>query len=354
MLVWRWCWTLLLLSATVGSQALANGNPPETELAQALRQNNLDELTRSVDALALKSQGREGAEVAFYRGLLEMRRDRLEQALTLFGSVAPSSSYYFDARNNMGAIYARQGKLELAKTVMEEALQSHPGISVLSRNLSNLRAHMASKSYATALQMLDPPKADRPNLVVLTGGLAREQNKTLLALAPDKATTPAPPVAASTPPSPTPPPPPPPPSSTKAAEPLPAPALQSTTGPASELSAAATGAKTALLAWRAAWESKDLERYFQAYAKDYSPSDGKSRSSWMRDRENRITSKGNIKVRLEKIEVQALSAQHVQVRFRQHYDSDRFKSVSSKLVEMKWLDQAWRITLERNTEGATR
>lgn len=288
----------------------------EAELAQALRRNNVEDLARSVEALASKHSGRDASETTFYRAMLELRRDRLDAALSLFASIPSSSAYFFDARNNMGAIFVRQGKLDLAKATLEEALQTQPALAMLHRNLGNLRAHMASKRYAAALQMLETPSAERLQLVLLTGPLAR-------------ASEPTPPGAT--------------------AEPV-APAAKEE----APTTATASAAQAALLAWRAAWEGKDLERYFGAYAQDYSPNDGKSRGAWLKDRQDRITSKGNIRIRLEEIEVQVLSTQHVRMRFRQHYDSDRFKSSSRKIMEMKWLDQQWRITLERTAEGGLR
>lgn len=346
---WRWAWVCAWGLGCAWSLACAQTKSAEADLALALRQANADELARTIDVLAQKGTGRDPFEVVFYRGLLELRRERLEQSLALFSTIPHPSAYYYDARNNMGAIYARQGKLDLAKSVMEEALQAHPGLATLHKNLSNLRAHMANKSYASALQILDPAKADRPTLVMLTGPLAREQNK-LAGLAPEKpplaAPAPAPaPAPASAP--------------VVAASPA-APKAPEASAPApvkpdnAEWAAAEAAAKTALLAWRAAWEGKDLERYFQAYAKDYSPADGKSRSTWMKDRQDRIASKGSIRIRLDKIEAQALSAQQVRLRFRQHYDSDRFKSSSTKVIEMRWVDQEWRITLERTAEGGGR
>lgn len=373
------------------SSAHAAPQAERVDIEKAIRSNNAEELSQVLKTLGQNGAGRDAHELTFYRALYELKRDQYDTAIGIFSSIPSSSAYYLDARNNIAAIHAMQGRSELAKSTLEETLNSSQPLAIIHKNLNNLKSHLAFKGYASALQAMDSAKNTKPSLVILSGNLVREQHLAALATGKDKNLASAPSTGET---------------STKVAEPalsaeinktktteigktmtpppsptettsrkttetnskaapasaaLPAsPEVKSSSKPAKPDTPAGSASdeeqikavKQALNDWSAAWEKKDIERYIKSYSDDFTPSDGKSHASWARDRQDRILSKGSIRIRLSKLDVSMLSSTHARIRFRQHYDSDKLKTSSEKTIEMKWIDRRWLITLERTPESS--
>lgn len=357
-------------------QALANTPPTApiaTEVESALRTNNPEALKEVLKKISL-AKG-DVFELSFYKGLLNLKREQWEAALGSFSVIPSSSSYYLAARNNMATIYASQGQLAQAKSTLEEALKAQQPLELMYKNLNNLKTHIASKNYASALQILEGNT--KLSLLVSTNGLSALTPKapadSVIAAAskpPEAATRPAPTTAppppapatapatgaVATTPAPTAPPPvtapaaqpvPTPPAAERSAEKAPAakpPAPATVSGEDAELAKAAT---QALQNWAQAWEKKDMDRYFGSYVSGFTPPDGKTNAQWVKDRQARILSKGNIKIQISQIESTPLSKTSVRLRYKQNYQADQLKVSSVKTVEMKLVDQRWLITSER-------
>ncbi len=371
-------WLALCLTWAWAGHALANSPPSMAEVESALRTNKAEQLN---DLLKRLSQAKGDVfELNFHKGLIQLKREQYDAAITHFSVIPSSSPYYLAARNNIATIYAAQGKLTDAKATLEQALKSNQPLELMYNNLNNLKTHLASKNYASALQLLEPAKNNKLSLVVSTNGLAQYSPKVVAAApAPTaapattattttgttsaattegsaKATEPVPPkttVAAATP---------------SAAPAAPAvnspntkervsdskPATQPEKAPAAsseeaELTQAAT---QALQLWAQAWEGKDMDRYLKSYVPGFTPSDGKSNAEWVKERQDRILYKGQIKVQISQIEATLVNKNTIKLRFRQNYQADKLKVLSVKLVEMKLQDQRWLITSERSTGGA--
>jgi tetratricopeptide (TPR) repeat protein len=362
-------WIALCITWAWAGHALANSPPSMAEVEAALRTNNAEQLN---DLLKRLSQAKGDAfELNFHKGLIQLKREQYEPAIAHFSVIPSSSPYYLAARNNIATIYAAQGKLNDAKATLEQALKSNQPLELMYNNLNNLKTHLASKNYASALQLLDPAKSNKLSLVVSTNGLAQYSPK-VVAAAPTPG--PAPTVSPNAAPAATAP-------STssaataessgKAAEPAPAkttvasantkeraseskPATAPEKAPAAsaeeaELTQAAT---QALQLWAQAWEKKDMDRYVKSYVPGFTPSDGKSHAEWLKDRQDRILSKGQIKIQISQVEAKLVNKNTIKLRYRQNYQSDKLKVSSVKLIEMKLQDQRWLITSERSAGGA--
>lgn len=377
-------WLALCLTGALAGHALANSPPSMAEVESALRTNNTEQLN---DLLKRLSQAKGDVfELNFHKGLIQLKREQYDAAMAHFSVIPSSSPYYLAARNNIATIYAAQGKLNDAKATLEQALKSNQPLELMYNNLNNLKTHLASKNYASALQLLEPAKNNKLSLVVSTNGLAQYSPKVVaaapaptaapVATAPTttgttgttgttsaattegaaKATDPVPPktpVAAATP------------SAAPAAPAATAPNAKeraSDSKPASppekapaasaeeaELTQAAT---QALQMWAQAWEKKDMDRYVKSYVPGFTPSDGKSHAEWVKDRQDRILSKGQIKIQISQVEATLVNKNTIKLRYRQNYQSDKLKVSSVKLIEMKLQDQRWLITKERSAGGA--
>lgn len=374
-------WLALCLTWAWAGHALANSPPSMAEVESALRTNNAEQLN---DLLKRLSQAKGDVfELNFHKGLIQLKREQYDAAIAHFSVIPSSSPYYLAARNNIATIYAAQGKLNDAKATLEQALKSNQPLELMYNNLNNLKTHLASKNYASALQLLEPAKNNKLSLVVSTNGLAQYSPKVVaaapappaapVATAPTTTTTAGTSSAATTegaakatdsvPPK----------TSVAAATPSSAPAAPAATTPnakerasdskpatspqkapaASAEEAELTQAATqALQMWAQAWEKKDMDRYVKSYVPGFTPSDGKSHAEWVKDRQDRILSKGQIKIQISQVEATLVNKNTVKLRYRQNYQADKLKVSSVKLIEMKLQDQRWLITKERSAGGA--
>lgn len=339
--------------------ALAQDVPSRQEIEIALKAGQPEQLAQVLKKLG--QAPKDQAEYSFYRGLIHLKREQADLALAAFASIPASSAYYLDARNNMAAIYTAQGKYNQAKSTLEDAIKGHQSLGVIYKNLNDLKSHLANRSYASALQIIDPDKGHKLALVVSTGlpplapakpaavladaVKAPGQDKDTPSAKPSPAVSSAPVVAAATP-------------NTSPPEPAVSKPANKTDAAVATASAESAqdiaGALQALQEWARAWEHKDVERYLKAYTPDFTAADGKAHAQWAKERQSKILSKNSIRLQLKQIEPNWVGKHQVRIRFRQHYQADQLKVSSDKTIEMKWLDQRWLITSERNSEGAQR
>jgi adhesin transport system outer membrane protein len=133
------------------------------------------------------------------------------------------------------------------------------------------------------------------------------------------------------------------------ATPVAASALVATTTPAAEPQADAIAAATVaqrLRDWAAAWMSKDVDRYFTFYAKDFAPARSNS-AKWIQERRRLVSKPGPIDVKLgEATSVPKGSA--VETSFTQIYTSANFKDKTKKLLTWRSVNGEWVIVKESN------
>jgi adhesin transport system outer membrane protein len=129
-----------------------------------------------------------------------------------------------------------------------------------------------------------------------------------------------------------------------------APALVATATPAApEVVADEAAAETVaqrLRDWAAAWMSKDVDRYFTYYAKDFAPAKSNS-AKWIQERRRLVTKPGPIDVKLG--EVTAVpKGNAVMTSFTQIYTSSNFKDKVGKILTWRFVNGQWVIVKESN------
>jgi tetratricopeptide (TPR) repeat protein len=325
----------------------ASKNGSAMELERLLQAGDPHEIDKFLSGWQ-SSSGQPGFENNFIHGLLALRREQYEVALAAFTVIPVSSPLYLDARNNLAVIQAMQGKPEQAKKTLEEALRSHSAVAVAYKNLNEIKFHLVNKSQALALQAMEPGKASKPSLLVATGALLERSQRS----SPSAGTaaggpvvpTPHTPVSAPPPAKAAP-------ASAPATTPVPSTAASDARPETPAHSAAARQATQALHDWSRAWESKNIEAYFAAYDPEFQPADGRSLTRWKQDRQDRILSKGRIRIQMGAIDANAVDAHHVRLRFVQTYRADQLNATSKKTIDMKWSGQRWLIVRERASDG---
>lgn len=99
--------------------------------------------------------------------------------------------------------------------------------------------------------------------------------------------------------------------------------------------------------WAAAWRAKDLERYMSFYAKDFQATT-MSNEAWLKQRKQRVTKKGPIRITLGPIETRRLGPATVETAFMQSYRSLDYDDDVLKVLTWRLTDDQWLIIRETN------
>ena len=99
--------------------------------------------------------------------------------------------------------------------------------------------------------------------------------------------------------------------------------------------------------WAQAWMSKDVDKYFSFYGKDFK-ANRSSHAKWVAERRRLVGKTGPIELKLGDVHTAAASADSVQTSFEQIYTSSNFKDSTRKVLTWKMEDHQWVIVEESN------
>lgn len=281
--------------------------------AQALiQQGKLDAALRKLDSHLRRN--RQDAQARFIRGVVLAELGRVEEGVSAFATLVRDFPDMAEPYNNLAVLYARQGRFEDARRVLEAAIALQPQSAAAQENLGDVYAALAQSAYARALA-LDP-----------AGGSAQRKWQQLSG-------EPAAPAAVAPAPA--------------SVEPVPAPVTGSVliAAPAEPAPPDVREAVIAAVqAWAQAWSEQDVARYLDAYAADYA-APGQTRPEWQTQRQERIERAQDVRVSVGNpmVEVQGDSAR---VTFTQDYRSRQFSDQVVKVLDLRLLDGGWRIVTE--------
>ena len=105
-----------------------------------------------------------------------------------------------------------------------------------------------------------------------------------------------------------------------------------------------SGVLAALESWRTAWEKRETGAYLAAYAPDFA---GKQRASWERERRERLAATGPLRIAVSHARTEH-RPEGVRVKFRQTYDSPRYRDVVEKSLLFVQRQGQWLIADERS------
>lgn len=277
------------------------------------------------------------AEARFSRGIALTKLNRTPEAMKAFTDLTRDYPQLPEPYNNLAVLYAQQGNYEKARDALEAALATHPSYATAHENLGDIYAALAGASYNRALTLDKTNQTVRSKLDLISQ-VEKPVNNPPVAkanTAKPAAPTPAPAaaVAATSPVLPA------------AAAPVAAAPVPSTAAPKATTPADAT--VTAMLnSWSQAWSSKDAPAYLGFYADDFSPEGGQLRSAWAEQRRERILKPARIKVGIKNPKTTRVSDDRVRVSFQQSYQSDNYSDSVNKILELKQVNGAWKITRE--------
>ena len=323
----RFTLALVLLAVLLSVLGAAAHADDYSEVAQLTRDGKFSEALARADRF-LSNKPRD-AQMRLLKGVTQRDAGKTAEAISTFLRLTEDFPDLPEPYNNLGVIYADQNQIDKARAAFEAALRTHPSYATAHENLGDVYAKLSSSAYSKALQIEGASAAVTPKLT-LARQLAGPGYAKIVTVAPP---TPVAPAA------------PPPPAATvrepvAPAKPEPAPAPVK---PNNEV--ATREAEAAVQNWVAAWSSKDLKAYFNAYGKDFDPAGGASRSAWEAERRSRIEGKSKISVRLEGLQV-VVNGNKATAKFRQDYRANGIAISSRKTLDMVKVGNQWKIVRE--------
>jgi tetratricopeptide (TPR) repeat protein len=303
---------VLVVSACCALSAMAA--TPVEETQTLIQRGDLDGAMKRIDRFLASSP--QDAEGRFTRALILVKQNKLPDAIKAFTDLTHDYPQLPEPYNNLAVLYAQSGEYEKARDALEAALATNPSYATAHENLGDIYAALAGAAYNRALALDQTNQATRYKLSLINQVAAGPTANAAVATA-KPTTTPA--------------------TSTAAA------AAAATPAPASGSNAAPLAA---LDAWALAWSSRNVDAYLAAYAPDFQPDGGLSRSDWANQRRARIAKPKSITVHLIDPEVETIDAQHVRVVFTQDYQSDTIADKITKSIDMRDVGGSWKIVRE--------
>ena len=94
----------------------------------------------------------------FLRGVILSEQQKTAEAIAAFRALNEDMPELPEPYNNLGVLYAAQGRYDDARRVLETAVLAHPGYALAHENLGDLYARLAAQAYQRAGK-LDPQSA---------------------------------------------------------------------------------------------------------------------------------------------------------------------------------------------------
>ena len=314
-----------LVLSVLGAAAYAD---EYSDVAQLTRDGKFSEALTRADRF-LSSKPRD-AQMRLLKGVAQRDAGKTADAISTFTRLTEEFPELPEPYNNLGVLYADQNQLDKARAAFEAALRTHASYATAHENLGDVYAKLSSTAYSKALQIEGANAAVTPKLT-LSRQLAGPGQTKIVTVAPSAPVVPlAPPAPVAAPAR----------EAAVPAKPEPAPAPPKATN-----DAATREAEAAVQNWVAAWSSKDLKAYFNAYGRDFDPAGGASRSAWEAERRSRIEGKSKISVRLEGLQV-VVNGNKATAKFRQDYRANGIAISSRKTLDLVKVGNSWKIVRE--------
>jgi adhesin transport system outer membrane protein len=104
--------------------------------------------------------------------------------------------------------------------------------------------------------------------------------------------------------------------------------------------------RTALEAWRAAWERREIDAYLGAYGAGFVPAEGETRSAWERRRRSTVSRAADVSIELSTPEVTVTAPDRATTTFVQTYRSASYRDRVRKTLAWQRVDGRWVIVGE--------
>jgi Flp pilus assembly protein TadD len=161
------------LAAAIGFSALPARGDDIDDATALLRKGSPAEALSRVDAFLAKNP--KDARGRFLRGVILSEQQKPDDAILVFRALTEEMPELPEPYNNLGVLYAAQGRYADARRVLETAILAHPGYALAHENLGDIYARMAGQSYERA-RKLDPKAASAQSKLKLIDQLLAPGN----------------------------------------------------------------------------------------------------------------------------------------------------------------------------------
>ena len=247
-------------------------------------------------------------EFLFYKGILETNLSKTNQAIDTFRDLTERFPGLPEPFNNLAVLYAEKGQFRLAKEILEQAIKTNPSYLTAHINLGDIFTKMASEAYNKALEI------DKSNNIAITKLSMITQ---LFNYNPNTKNT----VIDSI--------------NTKKE-------VKITKLSKKELKKVILNS---IENWKTAWESKDVESYFDSYSSNFIYPNNMTKSQWQKYRTNRILPKKIISISISNIKFK-FKKEKIIATFTQNYKSGRLNQTSNKNLTFVAESGQWFIVEE--------
>lgn len=315
------------VAAALGSPAVFAQSDDYAEVNRLMRAGQLQEaLSKADQYLAGKPRD---PQMRFLKGVIQTESGKPSDAVATFQKLTEDFPELPEPYNNLAVLYAGQSQFDKARAALEMAIRTNPSYATAHENLGDVYAKLASQAYSKALQLDAGNAGVAPKLSLIRNLFAvdpKGARPAAAAAAAVAAATPAPAQASAKPP----------------AAPATAPQPPATAAAGAN---AQSEVESAVEAWAKAWSSKNMAGYLGAYAGNFTPPGGQSRSEWEADRKARIVPRNRIDVDISDLSV-SVNGDRASAKFRQAYSSDSINVTSRKTLELVKSGNRWLIVRE--------
>jgi tetratricopeptide (TPR) repeat protein len=140
-----------------------------SEIATLMAKQQWEPALQRADAFLARSP--RDAQVRFQRGVILGEMARPQDAIAAFEALSQDFPELPEPYNNLGVLYAAQGKYEAARQQLQKAIDAAPGYVTAYENLGDLHIAMAIASYQQATK-LDPKNRTAPAKLALARELS--------------------------------------------------------------------------------------------------------------------------------------------------------------------------------------
>jgi tetratricopeptide (TPR) repeat protein len=123
------------------------------EITRLVREKDLAGALKRADAFLAKNP--RDLQVRFLRGVILTDLKNTAEAVAAFESLTQDFPELPEPYNNLAVLHANQGQLELARSLLQQALTAQPNYVTAYENLGDVYVSLAADSYQRAIK-LDP------------------------------------------------------------------------------------------------------------------------------------------------------------------------------------------------------
>jgi tetratricopeptide (TPR) repeat protein len=123
------------------------------EIARLMKEKDLNAALARADAFLARNP--RDLQVRFLRGVILTDQNKTADAVAAFESLTQDFPELPEPYNNLAVLHANQGQLDLARSLLQQAIVAQPNYVTAYENLGDVYVSLAAESYQRALS-LDP------------------------------------------------------------------------------------------------------------------------------------------------------------------------------------------------------